>query len=223
MISVKRSPFDSFAGTTSGSGLLASRLALLERCNSNAFRNSGAVSRSGSIHCCEPFPSLLFPSLPLLPLLSSTPPTLQFSFWSVIPLYVERASVVRGDLLWELWGARALAVPRGTQGSARGGASKRRYCLVNLRFTSGWPPSKHHAPLRRSFFVFREVGAEILIAILPWREPIAFCLSFLRRKRNTWASSLPPPLIPVLTFHLKPSLSENLKKIKTSYVNFSEN
>ena len=37
-----------------------------------------------------------------------------------------------------------------TLGSARGGASKRRYCLVNLRFTSGWPPSKYHIPLRRS-------------------------------------------------------------------------
>ena len=36
------------------------------------------------------------------------------------------------------------ALPHGTVGSARGGASKRRYCLVNLRFTSGWPPSKYH-------------------------------------------------------------------------------
>lgn len=40
--------------------------------------------------------------------------------------------------------ATYFALPHGTVGSARGGASKRRYCLVNLRFTSGWPPSKYH-------------------------------------------------------------------------------
>lgn len=45
---------------------------------------------------------------------------------------------------------RYILHPMETLGSARGGASKRRYCLVNLRFTSGWPPSKYHIPLRRS-------------------------------------------------------------------------
>lgn len=99
-------------------------------------------------------------------------------------------------------------MPRGTRGSARGGASKRRYCLVNLRFTSGWPPSKHHYADRSSCFA--ESEPEILIAILPRREPIAFRLSpCVGRETHTWASPISP-----LAFRSR-SLSENLEKPKT--------
>lgn len=112
------------------------------RCNSvykSAFRDLGRP-RLLAKPFLAPLPLYLSPP----PLFSHFNPSLFLLVGGSLCMWSGR-SVVRGDLLWELWGARALAVPRETPGcSARGGASKRRYCLVNLRFTSGWPPSKHH-------------------------------------------------------------------------------
>lgn len=106
-------------------------------------------------------------------------------------MWVCRPSVVPRRFIMRIIGgprSRAVSAESVLRSSARGGASKRRYYLVNLRFTSGWPPSKYDTIPCRSFLAPSRVPSDLryLSQILPrWRET-AIVLCREESEKRTW-------------------------------------